>query len=318
MAQQIATDIYLVEVPIPVPLRAVNCYLFRGQNGWAIVDTGFHDEGAESAWRQAFADLSIRPGEVTTILVTHYHPDHYGAAGWLQQLTGAPVYIHDRAISEVERFWVNTEMGGHLAAFFSAQGMDAEMARQIEAHHRTQQGRVLPAPELSPIAEGEQIALGDRLFSVIWCPGHSDGLATFWCEEESLFLANDHILPKITPNISLWPGGRPNPLGDYFASLAKVESLPAHLVLTGHRQMVQDLKGRIAELREHHQKRLTEMEGLLGEGATGWEVCQRFFKVSEFSLHQVRFAMGETLAHLEYLRTENRIAFDGARYHSVR
>jgi glyoxylase-like metal-dependent hydrolase (beta-lactamase superfamily II) len=318
MPQQVAADIYLVQVPIPVPLRTVNCYLVRGSNGWTIVDAGFHDEGAESAWQEAFRSLALSPGDVTGILVTHYHPDHYGAAGWLQHLTGAPAYMHGPEIPDVGRFWHSEGMGRELALFFAAHGMDRQTAAAIEEHHRMQQGRVEPAAELLPLAEGERILLGDRLFEVIWCPGHSDGLAVFWCEEEQILLANDLILPKITPNISLWPGGRPNPLQDFLESLERVRRLKARLVLTGHRQVLTDLPGRIAELRLHHEKRLAEMESYAAQGASGWEICRLAFDVGGYSIHQVRFAMGETLSHLEYLRQAGRLRFDGESYMPAR
>lgn len=317
MAELITEDIYLVQIPIPVPLRFVNCYLIRGTNGWSIVDTGFHDEGAEAAWQQAFTALSIQPSDVTTILITHYHPDHYGAAGWLQQLTGAPVYMHDREIPAVDGFWQAGTMGAAVSRFFVQHGLDATIGAQLALHHQSQRALTQPGAELTPLSEGEQILLGDRLFTLLWCPGHSDGLATFWCEADQLLLANDLILQKITPNVTLWPDGRPNPLQDYLTSLERIKALPAKLALTGHRQMITDLAGRAQEIQAHHADRLAKMEALLGTGATGWEMCQRFFQVDQYSLHQIRFAMGETLAHLEYLRSQNRIAFDGRRYHPI-
>lgn len=99
---EVTPDIYLVQIPIPIPLKYVNCYLFRGPSGWTLVDTGFHDELAEAAWPRALADLGIRTQDINRILVTHYHPDHFGAAGWLQQLTGAPAYMHEVELQQVE------------------------------------------------------------------------------------------------------------------------------------------------------------------------------------------------------------------------
>lgn len=314
---EVAAGIYQVPIPIPIPLRYVNCYLMRGPSGWTLVDTGFHDDLARAAWPRALAELAIRPQDITQILLTHYHPDHVGAAGWLQQLTGAPTYLPEPEAEQFDRFWGegSATIGARLTALFAAEGMDEDEARAIGQHHLKQFELVKPLPAVRPLADGSRITLGGAEYEVIWTPGHSDGLAVFWNPTDSILLANDMLLATITPNVSIWPGCRPNPLADYLASLERVAALGARLALTGHRSLIHDVAGRAAEIADHHADRLGKVAAAAGpDGATAWEICQRIFPVAGLTLHQVRFAMAETLAHLVYLCAEGRMRKEGARY----
>jgi len=308
----------MVPIPIPIPLRYTNCFLFEGPSGWTLVDAGFHDALAEDAWPRAFADMAIRPQDVKQILVTHYHPDHLGGAGWLQQLTGAPAYMHDRELRQVELFWGQSmaEQAAALRDFFAVEGMPRETAEAIAQHHHHQWGIVQPLAELKPLKAGTMFPMGRSAYEVMWVPGHSDGMAVFWDAQTGVLVANDMILDKITPNVSLWPDCRPNPLEDYLASLVTVEGLGATLALTGHRNLITNVTGRAQEIRDHHFHRLGVMEAVCGKagGATAWEVCEQVFTPGTLTIHQVRFAMSETLAHLVYLEKLGRLVRQGDRF----
>ncbi|HWI62909.1 MAG TPA: MBL fold metallo-hydrolase [Symbiobacteriaceae bacterium] len=314
--QEVAPGIYLVPIPIPIPLKFVNCYLCRGPAGWTLVDTGFHDDLARAAWPEAFAALGIRPQEIDQILITHYHPDHLGAAGWLQQLTGAPAYLHEPELRQVELFW-GQGMHAQAAAlhqFFAAFGMPEETAAAIARHHIEQWQIVQPLPELRPLPTGSRFRIGAADYEVLWLPGHSDGLSVFWDAASGILVAGDMLLDKITPNVSLWPDCRPNPLEDYLDSLRRVEGLGARLALTGHRNVITDVSARAAAIREHHGERLARMEALCTGGATAWEVCEQVFPPATLTIHQIRFAMSETLAHLVYMEKAGRLVRNGARF----
>ncbi len=111
---------------------------------------------------------------------------------------------------------------------------------------------------------------------------------------------------KITPNIALWPGLDPNPLRSYLSSLDKLEGLDIAVALPGHRALIHDVRGRVAELREHHRVRAQACWDAAGDGATAYEVCLDVFPRLN-SIDDVRMAMVETLSHLEYLVSEGRL-----------
>lgn len=315
---EVAPGVHLLAVPIRIPLRYINCYLCEGPSGWTLVDTGFHDDLAEDAWNKGFSTLGITPDQVKQILVTHYHPDHIGAAGWLQELTRAPVYIHEKELPLVELFF-GQRMPEHLEdlkAQFRAEGMPNDLVEQVASHHELQWMRVQPFPTFTPLATGSQIQIGPYDCQVIWTPGHSDGLAVFFDQKQRVLIANDMLLAKITPNVSLWPNCRPDPLQDYLESLDLVEALPAKIALTGHRTVIDDVPGRCQEIRRHHQERLAIIARAcqVPGGATAWEVCQKVFEPERLTIHQVRFAMSETLAHLVHLVGRGELRKKGNRY----
>lgn len=312
--EEVFPNVYKVSLSIPVPLKAINIYLFKGSDGWSIVDCGFHDQESEMAWHHAFSKLHIDYDEVSQIVVTHYHPDHYGGAGWLQQITGAPVYMLDKEKKNIDRVWHDKSYPTQIKQFFQDYGMPEQIAIQIEEEHISRYSAVSPHPKrISLLSSGDEIQLGDYRFKTIWSPGHTEGLMTLWGEEEALFLANDLVLPKITPNISFNPDSVANPLNDFITSLRNIRDLPAEKTLPGHRQIIVNLRERVDEIIEHHHERLDHVKNILrnkqdssGNVVPAWEISKELFGPLKEPV-QHRFAFAETLSHLEYLVHSNQI-----------
>jgi glyoxylase-like metal-dependent hydrolase (beta-lactamase superfamily II) len=150
---------------------------------------------------------------------------------------------------------------------------------------------------------------------VVLTPGHSDGHACFYHEKNGLLLSGDHLLPKISSNISLWPHSHPNPLDNFLTSLRENHRLNVSLVLPAHGDCFSNVQQRVSELQEHHRERLELMKRIASRGATVYQVCREVFG-DRLSLHEIRFAMTETLAHLVYLekRGELRVSKVDGRY----
>ena len=317
--ESMAPGLWRVPIPIGPPLGHVNAYLIRGHQGWTVVDTGYHTPAAEQAWLQAFRALGLKPADLERIVVTHYHPDHLGAAGWLQQLSGAPVFLLEQELPQVRHFWTpGSPAGEQTARFFIDHGMPPELAAQLAALHEQQVARVQPLPRIDPLPEGATVAVEPWQFQALWMPGHADGLMVLWEPQHGVLLASDLILEQITPHVSLWPHHRHNPLAWFLASLRRAEALPARLVLTGHRRPVASLQRRIQELLQHHRRRLDRVVAIVrgwpqaGEGPSGWQVKEGLFQ-GPLGLANTRFAMAETLAHLDYLVREGQlVAYRGA------
>lgn len=307
-AEEVWAGVYRVPIPIPAPLREVNAYALRGPRGWTLVDTGFHTPEAETTWQRAFRHLGIGPGDVESIIVTHFHPDHFGAAGWLQDLTGAPVYMHDLELEVAQRVWHPAAMDAY-GAFTARHGVPDELAGTLARRRGQVLAWVDPRPRVTPVRAGDELELGGRRWQVLWVPGHTDGLVVLWHPEEGLLLADDMVLPGISPNISAGPQAAPDPLGRYLESLQRVGRLPVRMVLPGHRAPFADVAGRCAELAEHHRRRLEEVEAIVARsgGATAWEVARQLFGRVMDTPANVEFALGETVAHLEYLVERGRL-----------
>ncbi len=299
--QQIEDRIYRIAIPIPFPMKYIYCYLFKDEDGWAIVDTGFNYSEAIKVWETVFSKLSITPLSIHSIYLTHYHPDHSGLAGWMQEQTGAPVYI-----SKIDResfglaFGESKLMADEFVKICAEHGMPLNLAEKVKQQFVKMGDHVLPLPDFT-ILENDQVSLGGEQWTVIPTPGHSDGMLCFYQPEKQLFLAADHVLDRITPNIGLWPYSRKNPLRDYLQSLEKIRDLEVRLVLPAHGKVINDLSARIKEITLHHEVRLNNMFYLAKDGKTAYEIALEEFKERELTSHQWRFALAETLAHLEFL-----------------
>lgn len=315
----VTPDIIQIQIPLPFTLRIVNCYLLRGETGWTVIDTGLNTSKARAAWQEAFAELGIRPREIAQIVLTHIHPDHYGLAGWLAEWCVAdggvlpPVRLSAREAWLAVHFW-GRPVGQQPAYlnFWSKCAVPADLAQAImETTEQTRQ-RTYPHPVAHHIIEpGTPIWLGERLMLPLLMPGHSDGQLVFYDAANRLLLCGDHVLQNITPNISLWPDGEADPLGRYLASLDELARLEVRLALPGHGPVMEDLHGRIAQITQHHHERLAQTEATLSQPSTVYEVSQRLFDHANLSVHEMRFAATETLAHLDYLVRHGRVRQHG-------
>ncbi|WP_129628632.1 MBL fold metallo-hydrolase [Candidatus Oscillochloris fontis] len=299
---ELAPGIVQVQLPLPFALRSINAYLLHDPAGWTVVDTGLHTADGEDAWHAAFSHLGITPQAIRQIVLTHFHPDHYGMAGWLQQLSGAPVYISPRDAEQTREVWeLSPDAEEPTLAYFTRHGVPATLTNTIVDVVEMLRASTLPHPELTLIQPGEMIAMGGRQFQSIHTPGHSDGQFVYFAEEGGLMLCGDQVLMKITPHIGWWPNSEADPLGRYLTALEGLETLPVRQGLPGHNRLIEDWSGRISELRHHHEERLEVMLAAVGTSATAYEVACKVFTMARYTPHEVRFAVAETIAHLELL-----------------
>jgi glyoxylase-like metal-dependent hydrolase (beta-lactamase superfamily II) len=160
--------------------------------------------------------------------------------------------------------------------------------------------------EFTEMKDGDEIEVGDFRLRCIETPGHSPAHMCLYDEDKKLFFSGDHVLLDITPNITWWPFLE-NSLKSYLESLDKVRDLEVNLVLPGHRRLWKDLRARVDEIKRHHDVRLKEAFNALDRPKTAWEVAPsitwdlKYERWEDVHVVQKWFAVGETVAHLEYL-----------------
>lgn len=311
MEQKIANKmkeygLYQVTIPLPFRLNHVHCYLARQEEGWQVMDTGLHRKETKEAWEKAFTMHNITEQDIKNIMLTHYHPDHFGFAGSMQEWTGAPVQMSKRGQELALHMWTEKSFENNRKRYQVA-GLPEAMMANLSIDDQTFFHLVRPFPsQMGELKEGEHYQIGELSYEAIHTPGHADGHMCFYNQEEKVLIAGDHLLKKITPNISYHGYGDENPLAVYIQSLKKIQSLEIKLVLPGHGPLFTDVAERIEELLCHHKERLSfVLEHIKGE-MTAWEISNVLFD-RVLSVHEHRFAIGETMAHLNYLIAEGKL-----------
>lgn len=285
-----------IRVDLPFRLNHVNCFIAEGENGWTLIDTGLNNSYTAELWKE-----HLQNKELSDLFITHYHPDHIGYAGTLQQQTKAKVSMSKIDADGVKNAWSQNFLDG-LHTHYKASGIPLNIATQMKQNTEEFKPLLQPLPTVDHyFIEGEKVAIGRYEYEVIRTPGHSEGMVCFYNAEKNVLLSADHILPRITPNISYWYHGDPNPLKSYLDSINSMKKLNADFVIPSHGKPFHGANNRIDEIALHHEERLSATMEAIGTGASVYDVFKRLFEW-ELTIHEIRFAVGETLAHLEYLR----------------
>jgi glyoxylase-like metal-dependent hydrolase (beta-lactamase superfamily II) len=312
-AREVVKNIWKFTIPIPFPLRDVNMYALIGRDGWALIDAGIGMPNSRAALQAGLQQAGLRIEHLQAIVLTHHHPDHIGLSAELQEQSGARVYMHPIDEKALQIIWsgIMPQRFSNVSHFFSRHGLPDTVLwyTQVAPQVMHDMIRVPPHETFTMLEDGQEIELADERYQVIWVPGHSDGLISLFRPRDGVFLSSDHVLPRITPNIGLYAEtDRPDPLNDYLNSLQKVNTLPATIVLPGHREPFNDLQGRIAEIVEHHEQRLAEILSLLtAQPAHAYQLTEQLFGARLKNDEARRMALAEVLAHLEYLRLQGRV-----------
>jgi glyoxylase-like metal-dependent hydrolase (beta-lactamase superfamily II) len=318
--EQVRPGLWSIPVPIPNnPLRYVLVYAFESNDGVTLVDAGWNTEDAWSALNGGLEAAGGSMSDVTGVMVTHIHPDHYGLAGRIREASGAWIGLHpaDTALLE-ERYVETDDLVGRMRELLAVSGVPEESLPDLASASMEIRSLVHMALPDRQIEDGDAIEVPGWDLRAIWTPGHSPGHLCLVDETAGLLLSGDHVLPRITPNISFHSQQFPNPLGDYLESLARIGLLEPDEVLPAHEYRFRGLRARTDALITHHEERCGEIEALLASssGPSCWELTlnltwSRAFE--EIPSFMQRAANGETLAHLVLLETRGRVRREGNR-----
>jgi glyoxylase-like metal-dependent hydrolase (beta-lactamase superfamily II) len=309
-AIRVADGVWWIRMPLPFALDHINLWILADGDGFTLVDTGYGVEKTCALWERHF-DGVLAGRRVTNVIVTHYHPDHIGSAAWLVKRTGAP-------------FWMTTGefLSAHAAHddtagfdrptgidFFARNGLDVS---RFPEKMRTANRYRIGVPEIPRhyrrLMDGDRIAIGGHDWEVITLFGHAPEHAALWCASRNILISGDQVLPRITTNVGVW-GNQPesNPLRLFLTSLGKLAHVAGDaLVLPSHDRVFRGVHPRIAQLHDHHQRRLERLLEGCGEPITAHDAIPLLFK-RQLDDHQLMFAMGESIAHLHYLQDEGKV-----------
>lgn len=289
-------------------------YMVKDGGEVLLVDCGWNTDDAYTSLEAGMKEHGSHPSEVKHLFITHVHPDHFGMAGRLKRVADCNVIIHERDAEVMNaRYLAPKGLMEDMGRFMQMNGVPPMETPNMTQGSMGMIDKVAPVPPDTEVKGGEAIHVGRFAFQVIWTPGHSPGHICLYEPNDKILFTGDHILPTITPNVSINSQTHGSPLGDYMRSLEKLEDLDVEYVLPAHEFDTKELKRRIIEIHRHHEERLDEMLRCVDKGgSTAWEVAGRVKwatgMLSEFEPFMQRAAVGETIAHLEYLFERGQLA----------
>lgn len=325
--REVYKNIYLEELPLPNnPLKYLNFYIIKGQEKSMIIDTGFNREDTKEDIMKTFKELNLKP-ENTILFLTHLHSDHTGLATYLEEM-GLTIYaskmdgdLLNNSVEKSDSMWQDTIQQGVW------QGLEEDKL-DIEDHPGF---KFRPTAHINFISAipGEYIQIGEYNFQIIDLKGHTPGIVGLYEKEHKMLFCGDHILGKITPNITFWGFQYGDILGTYLESLDYVYNMDINYLFSSHRFLIDDHRNRIKELYNHHAKRLDESREALKKSGRStvrtvtkqlhWDIKSKNW--DEFPKSQKWFAAGEAHAHLEHLRTLGEVTMEeegGVLYYSIK
>lgn len=176
-----ADGVTLVHEPWMPPFFRGHMWLVRGRDRDLVIDAGL----GHVPLRGRVPALGGRP---VTLLVSHTHWDHIGAA---HEFDGPE---DERLVHPAEAaVLADPDPGRTLYAKYADGSRDAEAFTRKPAGWDAGRHRVRPAPATRLVGEGDRIDLGDRVLAVLHTPGHSSGHLALWEERTGTLFAQDAV-----------------------------------------------------------------------------------------------------------------------------
>ena len=308
---EVAPGVRWLRMALPFALDHINLWLLDdeldGVPGYTIIDCGLSNDATRANWDRIFAaHLGGRP--VHRLIVTHYHPDHAGNAGWLVDKFGCELWMTQGEYLTAHAVMDNA--AGYSPessiALYKANGLDTSHDEGLAKRGHFYRRAVLPLPnQYRRMLDAESLTIGGREWKVIVGFGHAPEHASLYCTESGVCISGDMLLPKISTNVSVWsvdPNG--DPLGQFLDSIRAYLDLPRDtLILPSHGLPFRGAHERVAALVKHHADRLAELEQALAAAKSplaAFDVLEVLFR-RKLDTHQTTFAIGEAIAHLHYL-----------------
>jgi hydroxyacylglutathione hydrolase len=324
--------VHVIELSNTVFEGANRVYLFgadgegdgagSGAGPLTLVDAGFDDPAVRGSLQAGLADAGVGVGDIDQVLVTHFHGDHAGLAGWIQAESGATVRAHERDAPLVARDpTARAALYRLQETYFERWAMPpakrAAFWDVLEVDPDAEGGPRDPPVDVDPFVDGETVRAGDRTLRVRHLPGHADGHCGFESADgrDWALWSGDAVLPQYTPNVGGADVRVDRPLATYVESLAAVVAADYDRAYPGHRDPIDDPTARAREILAHHRERTENVLAVLADAddpLSTWAVSAALFGELE-SVH-ILHGPGEAHAHLDHLLSFDLVERDDWRY----
>src|SRR6202140_4572319 len=255
---EVADGVLELRLPIPFEDGTVNVFLFPDGTEADLLDCGMNSDDSVALIKEALAGIGAK--RLRRLVVTHIHPDHYGAAGVFAGEGRADLYLHRLEVPLVHPRYVELEhLVSEVRTYLLVNGVPEEEAEVLSNSQRALSQIVKTAVPAVQLDGAETLEVGRKRLRVEWTPGHSPGHICLYDEGDKLLLAGDHMLPELSPNIGLHPQSTPDPLHEYLDGLKRLAGYEPRLLLPAHGRPFTDASKRVGALLAHPKRRLEQI-----------------------------------------------------------
>jgi glyoxylase-like metal-dependent hydrolase (beta-lactamase superfamily II) len=230
-----------LELPTGLPVATVNSYLFTDPEP-VLIDSGVKSPESWDALVRGLQQHGLAVADLSRVIITHAHIDHYGQAGAIADHSAADIWISDLGLPWLQ---APAEQWARRSRFYSdyflpALGLPESAARAILSGIQAMEslGSAVPAGRLRTFAVDGTLDLGGRSWQVLHTPGHASMQTCFYEPEQKLLLSADMLLATTpTPVVESPADGsfnRAPALPRFMESLDLVQALAVEQVLPGH------------------------------------------------------------------------------------
>ncbi|BAB60100.1 hypothetical protein [Thermoplasma volcanium GSS1] len=289
------THVETFTVPIAIrALKTANIYRVPSDKGYILIDTGMSGDSVDQIVKES--------NDIQAVFLTHLHIDHVGGALRIHEELGVPVYMNSKDINLIRQ--VANDKEAYIKKYvdiFRGNGVPLSMQEDLIHMHPVINFYEYYS-KLGFLQDISNLKLKELKFVPV--PGHSPGSTAVITEDGYMMFSGDHILERITPNISVY--GEEDDLGNYLKSLELVKKLSPKIIFPGHGSRIDDPLKRISEIEEHHAERIRAIAQALNESKTAFEIAESIpwskgRKMDTMNFMEKNFAILETISHLRHM-----------------
>jgi len=293
---------------MPFRLEHIHVFALIHDGKVTLFDTGMNIPATYSSLEKSLNALDRSITDIDSIFITHFHGDHCGIAGRIKELSGAVIHMSETGEQILHNNGQEEVLARKIETFYTEQGLPKnEVALLIELFRQFRKATI--PFEIDELLDfNKTYRVGDAEFTALSTPGHTRDHVCYYFGASGILLAGDHVLPDITPNLGpdlFMPTFRP--LKSFITSLSAIEDLAVAGVFPAHGAPYTDLKGRIAEIKDHHVERKNLIYDSVQKGKkTAFQISQDIFG-TDLDQFDRFLALNETYVHLIELLHEGLI-----------
>ena len=298
-------------------------YLITKDDLRILIDTGSGTDSSHEDLMDGLQHAGLQPADLTHILLTHAHIDHYGGLSKLKPLTRAQVGCHELDLQTVVHHEARLALISRRLAYFLAEtGLAKEEAESLLNIYRFTKA-LYQSTSVDLTYEAKDMYFAG--LEMIHLPGHCPGHVALRLED--VVFCGDMVVEGITPHLSPESINPYTGLDHYLDSLVKLQqwSKDARLFLNGHDEAFDDLPARIEATYQNLIRRMSEAIQALSAPLTIAEICAAIY--GENGGYNQLLVIEKTGAYVEYLYEHGMIEIinsdevnqgQPAKYHSLR